>query len=166
MPVALSVELIVLLIISYTESFQVSAYYVWMKTVGYTMFALFWGTVLTAALDPKPTGNLALKIGMARWLQVFGKYSYSMYLTHVAIMLFLERHFWTSVPSASTPFYRLVVIPVTDVALTLALGWLTWHLLEKHALGLKDRHSPWGPVNRDREANVISGSIPVAAEVS
>jgi peptidoglycan/LPS O-acetylase OafA/YrhL len=75
-------------------------------------------------------------------LQVLGKYNFSICLTHQALNLFLARHFWDGMPNAGTAIYRLAVILGTDALVALGVGWLTWHVLEKHALRLKDRFQP------------------------
>jgi peptidoglycan/LPS O-acetylase OafA/YrhL len=132
---AFAIEIVVVGLISYSDHFLFLASDPAVKTIGYTVVALFWATVLTIALDPKQQGNIAFRIGSAHWLQVLGKYSVSIYLTHQALNLFLARHFWNGIPNAGTAIYRLAVIPGTDDLVALGVGWLTWHVLENMRCG-------------------------------
>ncbi len=130
-------------IIWYLQRFQFSSYDKPMATIGYTIVALFWATVLTLAVDANRGENWARHIGRCHWLQICGKYSYAMYLMHEAVHVFLSRHFWTRLPESGLPIFRMGVIPVSETLLTLVLAWGSWELLEKRALHLKYRFTPW-----------------------
>ena len=120
-----------------------------MQTVGYSIVALFFASGLALLLiaeqrqreggRPGVLSDWGLRILSARLLQVFGLYSYAMYLFHLPIRA-LVRDLLLPVSS----FDRFggaiggqAVFYVVSIGLTLGAAWISWHVLEKRALACK-----------------------------
>jgi peptidoglycan/LPS O-acetylase OafA/YrhL len=79
------------------------------------------------------------------WLRAIGRYSYAMYLLHFLIRALMRRAFpfladAETVPRVmGTQWIAQGLFYVVAGALTVAGGWLSWHLVEKRILLLKAR---------------------------
>jgi peptidoglycan/LPS O-acetylase OafA/YrhL len=100
---------------------------------GYTVSALF-SAGLIGVFITHPPQNTLRRIFRFPPLAFLGKYSYSMYLFHMAAALILLDVFWHSELRGWKPF---VLYPVAAYAATIMIALLTWHLLEKHMLNFK-----------------------------
>jgi peptidoglycan/LPS O-acetylase OafA/YrhL len=100
---------------------------------GYTTAALF-SASLIGVFVTHPEGSVLRRIFSSAPLVFFGKYSYSIYLFHMSIVLVLSEYFWHT-KMRGWNIYLLYAALV--FLLTALVGWLTWQLLEKHILGLK-----------------------------
>lgn len=114
-------------------------YTVPMQVLGYSLLALFFGSLLTMINQTSPGSRLARVIGWAP-LRVFGKYSYALYLCHVPVRATLADTLYG--PSqfltlAGSPLPGLLIYYVISSGLALALAWISWHLYECHFLALK-----------------------------
>ncbi|HNB37586.1 MAG TPA: acyltransferase [Anaerolineales bacterium] len=100
---------------------------------GYTTAAL--ATIgLIGIFVTYPPGNFLRRLFSNPVLIFLGKYSYSMYLFHMTAALILLDVFWHSEMRGWKPFF---IYPLTTYIATVIIALLTWHLLEKHILGLK-----------------------------
>ncbi|WP_435017909.1 acyltransferase family protein [Tundrisphaera sp. TA3] len=111
------------------------------STVGYTTLALFSaGLILaTVAFDPSGIYRRALRLGPLRAL---GRYSYGLYLYHVALEPSLNAILSTGRIQAGlgVPYPAAGLIRVgSTFAICFAVALLSWHLFEKPILGLKRR---------------------------
>ncbi len=100
---------------------------------GYTTAALF-TLGLIGIFITHPPENLFRRFFSNPVLTFLGKYSYSMYLFHMTAALILLDVFWHSELRGWKPFF---LYPLSVYIVTIVIAWLTWHLLEKHILGLK-----------------------------
>lgn len=100
---------------------------------GYTTAALF-TLGLIGIFITHPPGNIFRRIFSNPILTFLGKYSYSMYLFHMTAVLILLDVFWYSEMRGWKAFF---LYPATTYIATIVIALLTWHLLEKHMLGLK-----------------------------
>ncbi len=95
-------------------------------------------TGLTAAMIAifvtQPEQMFLNRIFRSRILVFFGKYSYSMYLFHMTIAVVLKEVFWDHQFLGWKAYASYIILVYL---LTIMLALLTWHLLEKHMLGLK-----------------------------
>ncbi len=74
-----------------------------------------------------------------RWLAVFGRYSYCIYLTHVLVIEVLG-HWWLETAGGwarEWPLTWVLALTVVSIATSLAVGFVSWHLFEKWFLRLK-----------------------------
>jgi peptidoglycan/LPS O-acetylase OafA/YrhL len=108
--------------------------------VGYTLLDLFFAGLLVLVICSPERGLVAATCRSMPlcWL---GRYSYGLYVYNSIFLLVAENSrlldrlvSW----SGSTTLGRLVYWVFAWCA-TLAVSWLSWHLLEKHFLKLKDR---------------------------
>jgi len=125
--------------------------------VGLTLVAAFGASVVMLAV-----GNArAARALSAPWLRFFGKYSYGMYIFHYPILFFGPG----VVPIQMLPLVggsqilRQIAFTTCAMAATTVLALVSWHLLEKRFLELKDRF-PYERAISGRHAHV---SEPVIA---
>jgi peptidoglycan/LPS O-acetylase OafA/YrhL len=102
-------------------------------TWGYTLLALISGALIVL-LTTLSESNILRRIFRNRILIFFGKYSYSMYLIHLPIASVLWFKFMDIGRNSGLAWLTYVAL---SFGLTILGSLLTWHLLEKRALGLK-----------------------------
>jgi peptidoglycan/LPS O-acetylase OafA/YrhL len=130
-------------------------------TLGFSVFATFYGALLAAAVTA-PIGMAWLpRIFSVPWLRFFGKYSYAIYVFHRPVCGIAEWAFPYSAASAAVgtmiagfAFVLAILAASTGTAL------LSWWLLESRFIALKDRF-PYArpkapPPSAEREA--VSGA--------
>lgn len=111
----------------------------WEIAIVHTPLSILYG-LLIFAIVTGARGKLLDKTFGNRFLVRLGRYSYSMYLVHLAIAWFLNREFsiGTHIPTlfgshlpGTLTFALVAFIP------TYIVGWLSWNFLEGPALRLK-----------------------------
>jgi peptidoglycan/LPS O-acetylase OafA/YrhL len=112
----------------------------WMGTVGLSFLALFFGASLVIALNAARTSRLSafLQIGPLRF---FGKYSYGLYVFHWPVMLALTwKNFTVNYLAGAAHgwFGAYLVVSSVSIGVTVLLALISWNLLEKRCLNLKD----------------------------
>lgn len=107
------------------------------ESVNLSAVAWIFGWVVSIAATRQPR--------LLRWkpLRAAGQYSYGLYVFHPFVFEYLKSH-W---PGGGTVVRGIVVIVVSA-----SLAWLSYQLLEKRFLRLKDRLAPFDP----RSGNSIS----------
>jgi len=113
------------------------------QTVGYTLLALVFGLLVLAAVLARGTDDAWwLRALRSRSLRAFGKYSYAMYVIHKPL------HDLVGVPTLQRlvgsgrlglAASALYIVGATVVTLVAAV--VSYHLLERHFLTLKERFS-------------------------
>ncbi len=108
------------------------------RTVGFTLVALFYGSALVLVLTAGPATRLTHAFNNPG-LRAFGKYSYALYLLHGPVGTFLvdviqpERF-----PRiGDSMILGMTVYCVAAMAVSLGAAWISWHLVERHFLALK-----------------------------
>jgi peptidoglycan/LPS O-acetylase OafA/YrhL len=105
-------------------------------SLGYASLAVLWASVLVMALSiPAVTRLFSSKI-----LVVLGKYSYGLYLIHLPVALYLRDSVfgparWPRIGGSLV--LGQLLFHLLAGALSLALAWLSWRLLEEPILRLK-----------------------------
>jgi len=124
------------------------------QTIGYALLSL-WSTelVLSSVLQEADGAPARLRRFLSQKpLRILGKYSYAIYVLHVPIGLPLS-HFVSPYVDAGPTWRRVAVLVGFELAVMLAsfvAALLTWNLIEKHFLRLKDVLAPkpkGAPVN-------------------
>jgi peptidoglycan/LPS O-acetylase OafA/YrhL len=111
----------------------------WVLTVGLSAAAVASGALIQHVVAGVPAGRVASAL-RAPWLVRLGALSYGLYVIHYPV-----HHLLTRLPAA-TPFAVLgSAVPyalartLVGIALTYAIAWLSWNLLERRFLALKAR---------------------------
>jgi peptidoglycan/LPS O-acetylase OafA/YrhL len=111
-----------------------------LATVGYTALALFFGATLILAVTAPPH-TLRERAFANPVLRILGRYSYAIYVFHLPLWSAAVRHGLVSperlpyVAGSQMPAQAALIVALST--LSLAAGWLSWHLYEKHFLRLK-----------------------------
>ncbi len=71
----------------------------------------------------------------SRFLVFFGKYSYGIYVLHMPISRYLRSTFHPS----TQPILNALITLIVGTALSVAAALVSWNVLEKHCLALKER---------------------------
>jgi peptidoglycan/LPS O-acetylase OafA/YrhL len=120
-------------------------------TIGFSVWAAFYGAILTTAvLQPASTTWVASWLS-ARWLRTFGKYSYAMYVFHRPLCGLAE---WgiptTRIRDAVGSVGAGIVFVAVILAASTVAARASWWLLESRFLKLKDRFQ-YGTVTPHRD---------------
>ncbi|SMF13437.1 Peptidoglycan/LPS O-acetylase OafA/YrhL, contains acyltransferase and SGNH-hydrolase domains [Alteromonadaceae bacterium Bs31] len=114
-----------------------------MLTAGLTTLAFFFAcSILAVANNNYP---LATKLLCNQVLIFFGKVSYAMYIFHGVIIATLASLLFTNDAGAQKIFGlsglpKMVIFTLLVVAASSFAAWLSWQILEKHFLKLKNRY--------------------------
>ncbi len=100
---------------------------------GYTLAALFSAALITILMT-HPETSIFRKVFQLKPLIFFGKYSYSIYLLHVPLILILLDVLWRTQLRGWTMYLAYTAL---TYGITVIGALLTWNLLEKHMLNLK-----------------------------
>ena len=103
-----------------------------MRTWGYTVVALLFGSILVLGITCRRTAGW-LSVG---WLRLFGKYSYAIYLPHYLLWFLVGAHLWQPTLFGSRLPAQILACLVMGL-MSLAIGWLCWNLVERRALAFK-----------------------------
>jgi peptidoglycan/LPS O-acetylase OafA/YrhL len=104
---------------------------------GPTLFALMYAGLLVLAVAADGWLKRIFNLG---FLRVFGKYSYAVYLLHLPIMILIGEHLFKPARLRAGPTMLPGLLAFYAVTWTAALltAIVSWHLVEKHFLKLKD----------------------------
>lgn len=117
------------------------------QVLGYSLlalgFAALTGWAVLADRARSRGGSVSRWSAVLRWsvLRTFGQYSYAIYVFHkplhdlVGVPLLAH---WTGQPHTAD-LGTATLYFVLATAVLFAVGWLSWHLFERHFLALKDR---------------------------
>jgi len=108
---------------------------------GATPLAGLFASLLVLVIRPKSGKGFSPLSWLCQtpFLQLCGKYSYSMYLFHSFVVSAIDQRYTQinlpKVGGVAAPAVLVYIVVCT--ALTIAFAWLTWHLFEKPFLSLK-----------------------------
>jgi peptidoglycan/LPS O-acetylase OafA/YrhL len=107
-------------------------------TLGFTALGVFFAGVVGLTMCAEVSGRRS-RILKSRPLTFFGRYSYALYVVHPAVIFF-----WPAALSAIALDERLglwsaglFASSVMMLMVSVAISLISWHLLEKHFLGLR-----------------------------
>jgi peptidoglycan/LPS O-acetylase OafA/YrhL len=115
----------------------------WRSPLNQTFGSVFVEVAFTALVleAASPGFGLIRRIGTTRWLMTFGKYSYTMYVIHMAVFF----HFMWLIAWFAKRFGLRRILPVEIgwgllmIAMVFVLASLSWRWLESPLLSLKKR---------------------------
>ncbi len=114
------------------------------EVLGESLIVLLSTALLAASLQPREVFTPLRTFLEAPWLRTFGKYSYAMYVLHFPIQGVLRHYFQALVQGPDTPWrvLRLVAYLSAVLVLTFVAALVSWVILERPFLNLKDRFAP------------------------
>jgi peptidoglycan/LPS O-acetylase OafA/YrhL len=135
--------LAILLLARVTDRFEFSDPLV--CTAGLSLVAFVAAALVFGAATSR--GGLLFRAFMPGWLRSLGRYSYAAYLFHPLVYQ-LPAPYWLRFLNQTPPLVHLLGVlafPLFVVVGGYALGWLSWRLLERPFLRLKDRYTYAAP---------------------
>lgn len=110
------------------------------QTVGFTLLGLLFGALLVLSLAALP-GSGRARLFQSSFMRSFGKYSYALYLFHLPLRALIRdtvygKHQFLTLFGSQIPGQLVFYVAATALAFACAL--VSWHLLEKRFLRLKD----------------------------
>jgi peptidoglycan/LPS O-acetylase OafA/YrhL len=119
---------------------------------GTAMLSLMFGSLLVLAAHAVK-GTWTNRLFTNRLLTVYGKYSYAVYLLHMPIIIWISNYVLhpKDLTYHGTMLPGLLLFYFITFSLSLVAGLISWHVLEKHFLKLKD-YFPMEPKPADRIA--------------
>ena len=103
------------------------------QIVGYPLLgAAFAALILIAVLDSGERNGWLIRAMNMKWLRACGKYSFAMYVFHFPLNRYVFAPMVEHAGHVRMMLYAIAMIPVSFV-----VGFLSWHLIEKHFLKLK-----------------------------
>ena len=107
--------------------------------IGYVAIALMFGALLCVAVGAK-SGSIVSRMFTGRALTMLGKYSYALYLLHVPVNVLIRDRLIDPTSAAGTGRQLALqgAFYVVSLSGSLALAWVSWHVMEKHFLKLKN----------------------------
>src|SRR5262249_44456313 len=113
------------------------------QTVEYSALALLFGSLILGVVNQSESTDWLRRVVEARWLRFFGKYSYGMYVLHLAIhqrgKAWLTA--WVVGGTRLTRPEHLIAYIAGNLALSTVAAVAVWRLVERRFLALKD---VWG----------------------
>ena len=116
-----------------------------MNTIGFSFLTAGFGGLLAIVLGAK-SGSALHRLFGSRPLVAAGKFSYGLYIVHLAVafaLLPLVLGAWWTRPVYGSFFFANLGFLALVCTGSLAIAWVSWHLLEKRAIALK-RYVPYG----------------------
>ena len=120
-----------------------------LNTVGYTATAVGFSSLVLWCVAWQGDNQLLCRAMRLPMLQSFGRYSYAMYVLHIAVRNLLCRPFLFKVlvplvilyPSLQRmgPLFISSLFLIINLGASYIVGLTSWHLLEKHFLRMKSR---------------------------
>jgi peptidoglycan/LPS O-acetylase OafA/YrhL len=115
------------------------------QVIGQSLIAILSASLIAFAVEEGPRAARRLQAFLSMdTLRTLGKYSYAMYLFHQPIQQFLTPILGDQVRGADTPWrlVRLATYLLLVLSLTFLAALVSWRVIEKPFLDLKDRIAP------------------------
>jgi len=122
-----------LLLIIYLYTRVPSVHNVYFIRIGYTLFALFYVSILLSCFDTQKIGKILSGILSLSFFRFFGKYSYGIYVYHWIIYITLYHDLFTYFKILGNFFF------IPFVGFVVLISMISYHLFETQFLRLKKR---------------------------
>ena len=109
-----------------------------MNTIGYTLVGAL-GMQLVVLAVPSTRGPLVERVFSNGAMRFFGKYSYGLYMFQLPVKGALILFWFDKARMTSSPIGWQAAFYALACGLTMIAALVSWHLLEKNMLALKDR---------------------------
>lgn len=129
-PYIAGVVLVIILVGVYISG-SANPYTPFFGTFGYSLLDIFFGCIIILGLSDF---FFFKRLFSSRILRFWGKYSYSMYIFHHPIEVYL---FSTSIQFIPNKMANNLLISIISVLLTIVISLITWHAFEERFLRLK-----------------------------
>jgi peptidoglycan/LPS O-acetylase OafA/YrhL len=108
------------------------------QLVGFTLLSALFGSLIVFCLTCDQN-NVVRRSLESPVLRFFGKYSYSMYIFHMPLIVILDRYGLSEIMAriCPNPYLRSIWYVAMMTIVTSGIALITWHLLEKRFLSLK-----------------------------
>jgi peptidoglycan/LPS O-acetylase OafA/YrhL len=119
------------------------------QVAGQSLIALLSASLVYYCVAPPAGAALRVqRVMSAGWLRFFGKYSYAMYVLHFPIQRILGFYLADTLNAGgpTARFLKLVTYLACIIALSTVAAMVSWSVLEKPFLDLKDRLAPRAPL--------------------
>ena len=110
----------------------------WPATIGYVLFAVGFCGMVAECVVRRGSGEPLVSLLRNPVLRSFGKYSYAIYVLHLVVVAAVFPRLWGVVSRLPFGLAALACI-LLMMALFYVAGMLSWYVLERHFLALKDR---------------------------
>lgn len=121
------------------------------QVLGQSLIAVLAATLIYICVEPSSRIERALRNAFAaHWLRFLGKYSYAIYVFHFPIHQFASTRLANAVngPDTNWRLLRLAIYVSGIGALSILAAMLSWRVIEKPCLDLKNRLAPRPPIRR------------------
>jgi peptidoglycan/LPS O-acetylase OafA/YrhL len=126
----------------------------WVETIGFTALAGLFGAAVLYAVTCSAGSRTAVALShpAMTWM---GKYSYGIYIVHLPIALLLAWRVdraggFSSVAGLQLPW--VLLFSLAAGAVSMAVAWVSWNVMERRFLQLKDRFAYQPPPAEARDA--------------
>jgi peptidoglycan/LPS O-acetylase OafA/YrhL len=125
-------------------------------TIGFSIVAVGVASVIIMVVA-LPTGSMLGRAAAAPPLRFFGKYSYALYVFHLFVFeRLIPEDAITKAMSSRSFALSYLSLGAISLLTSLAVAWLSWHLLEKRFLSLKRFFSYRRPASQEYSPYVAS----------
>ena len=118
------------------------------RIAGQSLIALLSAALVYYCIAPAAgTATAVQRIMSVSFLRFFGKYSYAIYVFHWPLQWILQPHLADTLNTGDpiTLFFKLAAYLACVLGLSTLLALVSWRVLEKPCLALKDRIAPRSP---------------------